>query len=45
MGSCLEKLCVPSQEDLIRSFITILPKGEVADKIRLCAGTQVVSQS
>ena len=40
---CLEKLCVPTQEDLIRSFIAILPKGGVVDKIRMCAGSQVVS--
>ena len=41
--SCLEKLCVPTQEDLIRSFITMLPKGGAADKTRVCAGSQVVS--
>ena len=37
-GSCLEKLCVPTQEDLLRSFIAILPKGGVADKIRVSGG-------
>ena len=43
VGSCLRKLCVPTQEDLMRSFMTILPKGGVADKGRVCAGSQVVA--
>ena len=38
MGSCPRKLCVPTREDLVRSFIAIV-QGGVADKIRVCART------
>lgn len=37
-SSWLEKLCVPTQEELMKSFITTVPKDGVADKLRLCAG-------
>ena len=44
-GFLPRKTIVPTQEDLMRSFMTILPKGGVADKIRVCAGSQVVRVS
>ena len=42
MGCRLEKLCIPTWEDLRRNFIAIV-QGWVADKIRVCAGSQVVA--
>ena len=36
----LRKHVSPTQEDLIRSLITILPKGEITDKIRVCTESQ-----
>ena len=37
-SSWLEKLCVPTQEELMKSFITTVPKDGIADKLRGCAG-------
>ena len=38
----LKTMC-PNLERLLRNFVIILPKGGVADKIRVCVGSQVVS--
>ena len=43
MGSCLEKLCVPTLEDLMRSFIKMLHKGGLDDKVRESPRLNVVS--
>ena len=37
-SSWLEKLCVPTQGELMKSVITTVPKDGVADKLRVCAG-------
>ena len=36
-GFCLEKLYVPTREDLVRSLMARF-KDRVSDKIRVCAG-------
>ena len=40
----LSRLCIPIQEDLVESFIAMVPgEGEVADiRIRVCAGPAVL---
>ena len=43
-GHMLSRLCIPIQEDLVESFIALVPgEGEVADiRIRVCAGPAVL---
>ena len=44
-SSCPPKLCVPTQEDMVRSFIARVQVEGVADKIRGCAGPAFLSSS